>query len=474
MKRLDLANLVPGDELSGAACVAGRTERSTRGGKPYLDLTLRNATGQQQVRIWSDAMPAWAHISVGDAVQVGGVVESGWKDQPELRVNLVERLADDHPVRAEMNPISPVPLEELDRRLTAILDAIDRPKARRLVEAVLDRYADAYRTAPAAIGHHHAWLHGLLTHHVETAEACLALAGNPLTAPLIDKSLLLASALLHDLGKTACYSWSGPISISATGLGRSHITVGQELIRRVADPLLEAGEVSAADVQHLMHCVESHHGRLDWGSPTEPASAEAHLLHLADLVSARIRPLVDRAAIQPVGTDHWVRSSVWRERPFYLHRSALASEACTLADSPQTAPQAAEGQAEVDGGSSAAADDPKYGGDPATIDPPAPVRQELVSAVRAHLDRWNGISRTITRGAVEGLLTQLTNSLSDPIRLSPALCGYLVAVLEKHADRHLSGNSSETADEIRGLVMFLSDHTPDWILRQIHARKRAA
>jgi 3'-5' exoribonuclease len=472
VKRLDLTTLVQDTALSGVACVSARTERTTRGGKPYLDVTLRNATGSQPVKVWSDAMPAWAHISVGDALQIGGVVESGWKGLPEFRVQLVERLSDDHPVRAEMNAISPEPVEQLELRLEAVLDAIERPEARRIVDAVLEVHGTAFRSAPAAVGHHHNWIHGLLCHQVEVAESCLHLSQTTLVAPLVDRSLLLVAALVHDIGKLETYEWEGtPIAVSATGLGRSHITVGLEMVRRITDPLAERGEISRADVDHLCHCIEAHHGRPEWGSPTEPASVEAHVLHLADLASARIRPLVDRAATDPAG-DPWVRPSGWGERAFYVHRRALAGEARvregTVADRASATPRPA-GDQEV----------PTRTDDDAAkevfLDPDAPVRRELISAVRGHLARAKWTSQAVSRSAVDELLRQLTSTtLGEAVVLTPALCGYLVVVLGRHVRTSAAGMDAEVLEELRGLIVFLEDHTPAWMLKAIHEKRTRA
>lgn len=150
-------------------------------------------------------------------------------------------------------------------------------------------FYDAFRSAPAAREHHHAYPGGLLDHTVEVVELCLKAS---CLYPELDLDLLLAGALLHDVGKVDEYAFS-PSGVVRTPAGEllGHVFVGAS---RVASLCAEAGVVGEPAMK-LVHLVLSHHGRREWGSPVEPAIPEAVLLHQADLLSARAAAAVKGA-----------------------------------------------------------------------------------------------------------------------------------------------------------------------------------
>jgi hypothetical protein len=103
------------------------------------------------------------------------------------------------------------------------------------------------------------------------------------------------------------------------------------------------------------------------------------------------------------------------------------------------------------------------------FDPPAPIRAQMVAAVRRQLAHGQG-SSFLTTEAVEALLEQLTAlHIGEPLLLTPHLCGYLVVVLGRHLTRNVGRIDSDAADELRGLVGYLRDHTPGWIRSAMEA-----
>src|SRR5690606_8647752 len=132
---------------------------------------------------------------------------------------------------------------------------------------------DRFASAPAAIRHHHAYLQGLLEHSLEVAEIAVALAAKQPYAGLIDRDMVVVGALCHDVGKTETYEWLGvPIRISTSGYLRSHVARGAEMVTAIVAE--EPSGLRPADVDLLRHIIESHHGQLDWGSPTPPRCLE--------------------------------------------------------------------------------------------------------------------------------------------------------------------------------------------------------
>lgn len=334
MERYDLSHLEPGREGRGAVCLRERQERQTRDGKSYLVLTLGNATGQCGARIWSEHLPEWEGVRAGDALEINARIRAGYRGgDPELEILSVTPLPDDHPVRLELNPVCPVPRGELRSRLDDLIHSIRRTEARRLIEVVLESEWVGYErflTAPAAKHNHHAYLHGLGEHSIEVAEMALGLAGTRAYSELIDRDAIVAGSLLHDVGKVEEYEWEGtPIGISRRGRLRSHVSRGAEIVAcAVQDTYsLRAGTVSAADVLHVQHVIESHHGQREWGAPTPPRTLEAMLIHIADLASSRLRAMADDLASADADEQHWVDPTGWKREPIWHLSAALRAEA---------------------------------------------------------------------------------------------------------------------------------------------------
>lgn len=325
MQRFDFNDLVAGSERRGAACVRAREARTTKDDKPYLVLELGNASGAASARVWSEELAAWEGIDAGSAVALRARVQTGYRGgAPELSIVEVERLGDDHPVRLELNPWCPVPRERLEERFDSLIASITRPEVRRLVEVVLDHVGrESYFTAPAAVKHHHSYCGGLAEHSIETAEIAAAIAGTERYADLVDRDATIASAIVHDVGKTESYAWQGvPIRISSRGRLRSHVTRGAAIVETAVYNRweIEAGTVSERDLLLVTHVIESHHGTAEWGSPTPPRSLEATIVHHADLVSARLRAAADDLASAPADEEGWIVPTGWKRSPLWAFR----------------------------------------------------------------------------------------------------------------------------------------------------------
>jgi 3'-5' exoribonuclease len=449
MTRLQLTHPAVGETLAGVACVRERHDGTTRAGTPCLDVTLGNATGAiRSAKIWAEALPAWEGIQPGAGVHVTGSVQAGWNGRPpELAITAVRILAEDHPIRLELNPHCPTALEEREARTEALIDTIERPEAHALVRAVLDLNRTDWYTAPAAIGHHHAYIGGLSEHSLEVAEAAVALARLPLLRRHVDRDAVIIGALLHDAGKLREYRWRGTaLSMSRDGLLAPHLTLGGEVVDEAVSGLLEAGSISRIDYDHVRHVQLSHHLTREWGSPVPPRTLEAYLIHLCDLVSARLNPLVQQLGDGQPTRDGWVESTGWRGEPLFDLAAAL------VAEGPLTGTTAEE-----DGRGSGPEDDGPGGGRTAPdISPEAEVSDPVPAAAETLI---------LTAGDGPGLTL---------LELDADLTGYLAHLLGKD----LSGWGPERRtrlrrDSIVALRAFLLDQLPEE-MRQAVERKRAA
>lgn len=224
-------------------------------------------------------------FKAGDYVKLWGEVKVH-KEAPQLAVHRYEVLppenfqADDFAASSQRSP------EAMRQELEEAIGRLVDPALRRILAKLLledPRSATAFARAPAAKTHHHPFLGGLLEHSLSVARRAVAMI---LPDDRVDPDLVLAGALLHDLGKIAEYAYQGPeIGYTEAGNMLGHVVLGYGMVRQAID---EDGGLAPEKATHLLHILLSHQGRLEYGSPVEPRSAEAFFVHHADTVDAHL------------------------------------------------------------------------------------------------------------------------------------------------------------------------------------------
>jgi 3'-5' exoribonuclease len=165
--------------------------------------------------------------------------------------------------------------------LHARIAGIENSWIRALLERVTGEHAERLRTWPAAVTVHHAYRGGLLEHILKIAEVGSALA----VSYGADADLVVAGAILHDLGKIEELSYDGVTTYSRRGNLLGHITIGAQIVREVATAIPGFPEPLRTQIEHL---VVSHHGERELGSPVEPMTEEAFILSALDDLDARL------------------------------------------------------------------------------------------------------------------------------------------------------------------------------------------
>ncbi|MEO7360917.1 MAG: HD domain-containing protein [Gemmatimonadaceae bacterium] len=296
MPPYDLRNAVVGDRVQHEFLVRDRTERTTRAGLPFVILTLGNSTGtMDSAPIWSERLDWAAGAERGRVVQVIGDVAVFGEDNNRKR-----QLQLTGPVR--LLPVDQFDafafLERIDVDTEKLWDQIDRLRAdirsnsiRRAVDLFFadDMFRVNFERAPGSVNGHHAKLGGLLLHVWEVASIARHSAR---TVRQANVDLVVAGALLHDIGKVDAYAVS-PEGFSHTSVGTllGHVTLGALMLdrrmREMQPPLSESQQ------QELLHMVLSHHGALEFGSPVQPMTMEAEIVHWADESSAKAGDMAD-------------------------------------------------------------------------------------------------------------------------------------------------------------------------------------
>ena len=193
-------------------------------------------------------------------------------------------------------PAASKDMEEYKQKFLKLVAQISRPPLRELLGEIFSgsRWERFIRN-PAAKRFHHAYIGGLLEHSVDVAEMALAVAA---TAPGVDRDMVIAGALLHDIGKTEEISADIGFSYTEAGHLVGHITAGALIIDAAAR---QVQFLSEAERKSLLHIVLSHHGSRDKGSPIGCATREAVIVHYADELNAVLQQFVETGEKEGAG-----------------------------------------------------------------------------------------------------------------------------------------------------------------------------
>jgi 3'-5' exoribonuclease len=310
-----------GDFIVGCFYLAGVSLLRTRQDKPYLRLQLTHRSATVDGRIWDDAEAMSGRLQPGIFVGVKGRVQV-YNGLRQLKVEehaplLVagEDLGLFIPCSARDAEVMAAELETLVRSLR------DRPLRSLLRRLLLgdSPTAEAFRISPAAKRNHHACIGGLLEHSLSVAQLCDLLARH-YGKDAIDRDLLVAAALIHDIGKLRELSAEAGFPYTDDGKLLGHILLGLETIR---DAAREVKDLPAERLRLLLHLVAAHQGRYEWQSPREPQILEGLVLHYADDLDAKMNQAAALLANVQAGWSAYDRSFA---REFFRHRPRSATD----------------------------------------------------------------------------------------------------------------------------------------------------
>ncbi len=283
-------------EQVDAVYACTRKERQiSRAGTPFLTLELRDATGSIVGRAFRDADLLASRFERGELVRVTGRVQR-FREQLQIEIGTIERADGPDADPSRFLPSSYRDLDELEGFLEHLVREVYDPGLRGLLDRLM---ADAalraeLRRAPCSLpspagrasapGSHHAYLGGLLEHTVAVAAMAIELCT---MHPRLDRDLLIAAAIVHDLGKTAEFSYGAELERSREGAMLGHVELGLRLIASHASPGL-----AAERRLELEHCVLCHHGPEPSGQRF--ASAEAVALYRLNALDAQVKGAVEQ------------------------------------------------------------------------------------------------------------------------------------------------------------------------------------
>jgi 3'-5' exoribonuclease len=223
-------------------------------------------------------------------------------DGPDVDETVYVRSSERHP-------------DELWHDLEGLIRDVADPNLRQLLYRVFSdpEVEPKFRIAPAARSMHHAYRSGLLEHTVSMAILARMMADHY----GIDRDMVVAGVLLHDLGKVWELEIGASIEYTDDGRLLGHLPMEVLYVDRMI------GELSAFPPElrrQLLHLLLAHHGEYEYGSPRRPKTPEALLVHVVDTLDSRMAGMFEAIAGQGETEDAWSAFSRILDRHVYRRR----------------------------------------------------------------------------------------------------------------------------------------------------------
>ena len=281
----DIYKMPQGQDFEGFFLIESAEIKKHRTGEPYLRLIISDRTGTLPVLWWKP--PKDADLTIfkkGDVVFISAYVEI-FQGNVQPKIKLMRHAEKGEFSEDKFISKSRFDIEEQFTKLLEIVESIENSFLKKLLESIFydEEISSAFTKAPGGKFIHHASIGGLIEHTLGVVEICEVVAKRYKS---IDRDLLITAGLLHDIGKIHEYSISVAIDRTDEGILLGHIYTGSELIAKKIEEI----EGFPKELKtKLIHCILSHHGEYEYGSPKKPKTLEAVALHYADALDSKVK-----------------------------------------------------------------------------------------------------------------------------------------------------------------------------------------
>lgn len=278
-----------GDRINGIYLCKQKTIATTKNGKQYMSVLLQDKTGTVDGKIWDLNSGGIGDFAVLDYIDVMGEITS-FNGALQMNIKRVRRAQEGEYKVEDYLPVSRYPIDGMYGELLQMVQGVKNPYYKKVLELFFvedEAFARRFQSASAAKTMHHGFVGGLLEHTLSVAKLCRFYCTR---YEILDESLLVTAALLHDIGKVKEIAPFPLNDYTDDGNLLGHIVMGYEMI---AEKIAGIPGFPQKQASELKHCILAHHGELEYGSPKKPALAEAMALNLADNTDARMEGMTE-------------------------------------------------------------------------------------------------------------------------------------------------------------------------------------
>ncbi len=278
-----------GDRVSDIYLCKHKQSAITKGGKPYDTVILQDKTGTMDAKIWDPSSAGIEEFAPFDYIEVYGDVNT-YQNALQVNVKRIRKCREGEYDPADYLPVSKKSVDDMMQELVDYVESMQSPWCKALGEAFFvedEDFIRAFKKSSAAKTIHHGFVGGLVEHTLGVVKLCDFYCTR---YPMLQRDLLLVTALCHDVGKVRELSVFPENDYTDEGQFLGHIVIGTEMVsEKIAR--IEGFPVFLAN--EIKHCILSHHGEFEFGSPKKPALMEAVALNFADNTDAKLESFAE-------------------------------------------------------------------------------------------------------------------------------------------------------------------------------------
>ncbi|MBP1729290.1 MAG: yhaM [Deltaproteobacteria bacterium] len=316
VRKIFVKDIKDREQIQEVFLVKDKITAMAKNGKPYMNLKLMDKTGEVDAKIWDNIDQIAPLFEKNDFLKVSAKA-SVYLGKMQLVIGELRKIPEEEVTLADFLPETERDITEMEAELQTLLATLENGWLRRLLHDIFadPQIAPLYRVAPAAKGMHHVYLGGLLEHSLAVAKLVDAVV--PLYQGM-NRDLLIAGALLHDLGKVREMKFARAFDYSDEGKLIGHISIGVEMIH---ERICMIPDFPPELAMHLKHLILSHHGQYEYGSPKRPKTVEATVLNYLDDLDSKINGIHTHIKKEGEMQGNWTAYHRLYDRYFYIDRS---------------------------------------------------------------------------------------------------------------------------------------------------------
>lgn len=327
MRKIFVSEIRDRAQVDSVFLVKEKITAMAKNGKPYLTIRLMDKSGEVEAKVWDNVDALAATFDKDDFIAVRSKA-SIYLGKMQLVIAELKRVPEEEVVLADFLPETDRDIREMEAELAVLVDSLGDAHLKGLLNSFFadPSFLAVYRTAPAAKGMHHVYLGGLLEHSLAVAKLVDAIV--PLYTGL-NRDLLIAGALLHDVGKVREMTYLRSFDYSDEGKLIGHITIGVEMVQEKIAGLAGFPPELAMLLKHMLL---SHHGQYEFGSPKRPKTLEATILNYLDDLDSKINGIRTHVGKEPDNQSRWTSYHRLYDRYFFKGNGQPEEEAAPQAE----------------------------------------------------------------------------------------------------------------------------------------------
>ncbi|PLX88204.1 MAG: HD family phosphohydrolase [Desulfuromonas sp.] len=312
MKTVFVDQIRERDQIDSLFLVRDKIMAMAKNGKPYMTLKLMDKTGEVEARVW-DRVDEFSRLFKRDDFIRVAAKASVYMGKMQIVVQNLKAVDSKDVDLGDFLPVSTRNAEAMQDELQQLLSSLTDPWIEKLLRAFFEdeQLLGRYRQAPAAKAMHHVFIGGLLEHSLAVAALASDVAAR---YPQVDRNLLVAGALLHDIGKVDELCYDRAFNYTDEGKLLGHIVIGVQMID---DRVRNIDGFPSRTAVLIKHLLLSHHGQYEYGSPKRPKTLEAVVLNFVDDLDSKINGIQTHIDRQPDREGDWTTYHRLYDRYFY-------------------------------------------------------------------------------------------------------------------------------------------------------------